>query len=247
MYSAGYDEVHDDEKWFFLTEKQWKIYLAIGELPPQREVKNKNHIIKVMFLCTVARPRFDSNGNCTFDGKIGMWPFIKRVTAERTSCNRPAGAVETKAITSVTKPVFRNMMLTKVIPAIVAKWPRSRSREPPTVYIQQDNCRVHFDEADEQWMEVSTKTKTIKLLLKDQLPMSPDCNKLDLCLFGSLQSLQFQQKPATNIDELVANYQAAFNQYDPVKLNRAWLTGMGCMEQILLELSKEATTIPFPT
>jgi hypothetical protein len=40
-----------------------------------------------MFLCALARPRFDDNGNCTFDGKIGMWPFVEKVEAQRRSDN----------------------------------------------------------------------------------------------------------------------------------------------------------------
>jgi hypothetical protein len=62
---------------FFLTEKQESIYLVDGELEPERRVQNKAHITKVMFLTAVARPRFDANGVCTFDSKIGMWPFVK--------------------------------------------------------------------------------------------------------------------------------------------------------------------------
>ena len=93
------NEIHVDEKWFFLTEKQQKIYLTEGETQgPERHTKHKNHITKVMFLTAVAKPRFDEAGNCTFDGKIGMWPFVKRVAAQRTSNNRVRGTMETKAI-----------------------------------------------------------------------------------------------------------------------------------------------------
>jgi hypothetical protein len=33
----------------------------------------------VMFLTAVAKPRYDDEGNCTFDGKIGIWPFVRKV------------------------------------------------------------------------------------------------------------------------------------------------------------------------
>jgi len=36
-------------------------------------VKSKNFIEKVMFIAVVTRPRYDANGNCTFDGKIGIF------------------------------------------------------------------------------------------------------------------------------------------------------------------------------
>lgn len=39
-----------------------------------------------MFLCAVARPRFNEHGYCTFDGKIGVW--AKAILAARSSQNR---------------------------------------------------------------------------------------------------------------------------------------------------------------
>ena len=33
---------------------------------------DKNAIGKVMFLTAVAKPRYDNQGNCTFDGKLGI-------------------------------------------------------------------------------------------------------------------------------------------------------------------------------
>jgi hypothetical protein len=77
-YDPSYYNVHVDEKWFFITEIHQSTYLVEGEQGPQRSVRNKQHITKVMFLCAVARPRFDENGACTFNGKIGMWPIITR-------------------------------------------------------------------------------------------------------------------------------------------------------------------------
>jgi hypothetical protein len=38
-----------------------------------------------MFLAAVARPRFDAEGVCTLDGKIGMFPFVERVAVQQTS------------------------------------------------------------------------------------------------------------------------------------------------------------------
>ena len=61
----------------FLTEEQMRIYMAPGEAAPVRVCMNKNHLVKVMFLSAIARPRYDVNGVCTFDGKIGMWPLIE--------------------------------------------------------------------------------------------------------------------------------------------------------------------------
>jgi transposase-like protein len=86
-FQDSFDEIHLDEKWFFLTQESQRVYLARGEAPPERKTKHKNHILKVMFLAAVARPRFNDRGECTFDGKIGIWPFVTKVRAQRSSAN----------------------------------------------------------------------------------------------------------------------------------------------------------------
>ena len=82
QYDHCYQSVHvDHEKWFFNTEKVLCLYIARREEVPTRRCQNRDHLIKVMFLAAVARPRFDADGVCTFDGKIGMFPFIESVAA----------------------------------------------------------------------------------------------------------------------------------------------------------------------
>jgi hypothetical protein len=86
-----YNVVYIDEKWFYRTRRNQKYYLANDEERPQRAVKSKNFIEKVMFLAVVTRPRFDENGHCTFDGKLGIFPFVTLEPAKRWSPNRDAG------------------------------------------------------------------------------------------------------------------------------------------------------------
>ena len=78
--------------------KSLKLYLTEGKIPPAQRIRHKDHIDKVMFLSAVARPRYDKNGICTFDGKIGIWPFTKQVAAQQTSINRPGGTMETVCV-----------------------------------------------------------------------------------------------------------------------------------------------------
>ena len=60
IYYDDYDDtVFIDEKWFFISEKDLLMYLTEDEEPPERFCKHKNHILKVMFICAVARPRYD--------------------------------------------------------------------------------------------------------------------------------------------------------------------------------------------
>ncbi|XP_047331134.1 uncharacterized protein LOC124934655 [Impatiens glandulifera] len=103
--------VHIDEKWFYLTKTAQNFYLSPDEPDPYMSCQNKNYIIKVMFLCAVCRTIYDSQGLCIFYGKIGMYPFIEQVPAQRSSVNRAAGTLETKAITSITREVMKDYMI----------------------------------------------------------------------------------------------------------------------------------------
>jgi hypothetical protein len=105
LYDDYDQSIHVDEKWFFITEKALRLYIAPGEIVPQRRCQKKDHILKVMFLAAVACPRFNAQGECTFDGKSGIFPFVERVAAQRGSRNRPRGHIETKLL-----PVKKNNM-----------------------------------------------------------------------------------------------------------------------------------------
>jgi hypothetical protein len=67
-----------EKKWYNTTSKYKKYYMLPGEDDPHRTVRNKNRIGKVIFLSAVARPIFDDAGNCIFDGKLGVWPFVTK-------------------------------------------------------------------------------------------------------------------------------------------------------------------------
>ena len=91
VFKGLFDFVFIDEKWFNITRKTERYYTVQGEHEPTRTCKNKNYIPKIMLLTALARPRFDFDGNCTFDGKIGCFPFVTYEPAKRSSANRPAG------------------------------------------------------------------------------------------------------------------------------------------------------------
>jgi hypothetical protein len=69
-----------------MTREQLFMYLSIIELEegkvPVRKVAHKSHIVKVVFLAAKARPRYNAEGNCTFDGEIGIWPLIVQELAQ---------------------------------------------------------------------------------------------------------------------------------------------------------------------
>ena len=99
-----------------------------------------------MFLCIMARPRFNSNDNETFDGKIGIFPFFTKEPTKRRCANEDAGTMGTKPISSINKQVSKHFLIDHVLAAIKAKWPIGDRGE--TIFIQQDNAPCHIDEDD---------------------------------------------------------------------------------------------------
>ena len=129
-FADRFNIVHIDEKWFDLSKKTETYYMLTDEEEPHRTCKSKSFITKVMFLVAVARPRFDGEGNVTFSGKIGIYPFVTKEPAKRSSVNRVAGTLETKAMTSVKRDTIRSFLTQKVLPDIRAKWPREDIDKP---------------------------------------------------------------------------------------------------------------------
>lgn len=250
VFQPGYLDVHVDEKWFEISQRNKRIYLVPGEEAPLRTCKHKSHIMKVMFLAATARPRFDAAGNCVFDGKIGIWPFVAKKRAERSSVNRPAGTMETKNV-SVTKEVYHRMLIDNVVPAIRAKWPADDRR--CVVRLQQDNAPSHRQckkkKDDEPWVAeletlMSDPQHRVRIAIKEQPPNSPDTNINDLGFFASLQSVSWTQTPATTMDGLIDNVKKAFDEYKPDCLNRIWLTHQAILNEILASNGSNNYSIP---
>jgi hypothetical protein len=140
---------HVDKKWFLITQQQHLSYLVAGEEPPKRNVRNKFHKTKVMFLCAVARPRFDSIGTCK---KIEMWLFVKKEPALRNSANYTRDTIKTKT-SNVTYCAYLEYMLDKVILAIKARLPRDHETKV-TINMQHDNAPSHFRNTDPRWLQL---------------------------------------------------------------------------------------------
>ncbi|KAI5386953.1 hypothetical protein KIW84_073192 [Lathyrus oleraceus] len=187
MFKSMHNIIHIDEKWFYMTKKSENYYLLPEEDEPHRTCKSKNFIAKVMFLVALTRPRFDSQGNEIFSGKIGIFPFVTQEPAKRTSANRVAGTMETKAITSVNRDVIRSFLIEKVLPAIKEKWPRD-DLGTSTIFIQQDNARTHINHDDQEFIQEATRDG-FDIRLMCQPANSPDLNVLDLGFFSAIQSL----------------------------------------------------------
>ena len=240
-YDDFYDTVFLDEKWFFISEKELLMYLTEGEEPPDRFCKHKSHILKVMFLCAVARPRFDEEGNEIFDGKIGIWPFVEEVTAVRNSKNREAGEIELKNV-PVTKELYVQYVCEKVVPKIKEKFLAIDPRKKD-IKVQHDNAKTHHHEQDPDWAAVS-KAGNWNMTLAAQPPNSPDKNILDLGFFRALQSNQWNHGFASNTAELIAQVERAFLVYPSKKLACTFVTLQSVLDETLKNNGRNNYKIP---
>ncbi|GJT87222.1 hypothetical protein Tco_1068939 [Tanacetum coccineum] len=145
-----YNIIHIDEKRFYMSRPTKRYYLVPSEDDSLRTCKSKKFITKVMFLAAVARPRYDSLGNETFSGKIGIFPLTTLEPAKRSSKNRLTGTLETKPILSVTKDVTRSWLIQKVLPAIRSTWPQGHMGP---IFIQQDNAKPHINVDDVEFLQ----------------------------------------------------------------------------------------------
>ena len=164
-----------------------------------------------------------------FDGKLGIWPFTKETVAVRSSRNRPKGAPVTKNMESVTRDVYREFLLTRVIPTIKDKWPKESRGE--AIFIQQDNATPHILLDDPEVVEACTADGwNIQMIC--QPPNSPDLNVLDLGFFASIQALQYRAE-CKNIQELLREVDAAFHALPVETLDDVFLTLQKVLECIM--------------
>ncbi|ETV78628.1 hypothetical protein H257_08120 [Aphanomyces astaci] len=112
----------------------------------------------------------------------------KSEPAKRTSRNRPAGHPVMKPVT-VTRVVYRCILVNNVIPAIRAKWPSA----PTTVKILQNNAKPHVLVTDPV-VEAACRQDGWSMSLVCQPPNSPDLNVLDVEFFRAMQSLQAEHR-----------------------------------------------------
>ncbi|KAG6948766.1 hypothetical protein JG688_00014964 [Phytophthora aleatoria] len=171
------------------------------EIPP-RSCRSKNFIPKTMFVAAAARP---SKGR--WNGKIGLWPFTEQYEAKKKSRYIDKGKLCTRNIETVNRDVSRSYLIRYVISAIKTSWPRGWDRRR-SILIQQDNAKPHVPVNDPGVVGAGTADGwNIRMIF--QPVNSPDLNCLDLGLFASLQSLQYDEL-CNNIDELIQAEELAY-------------------------------------
>ena len=76
--------------------------------------------VKVIFLAADTRPRFNKNGCCTFDVKLGIWPDTFQERVKHSPCNEPARKFEIKNLV-VNREVYTKFLFEKVYPTVREK------------------------------------------------------------------------------------------------------------------------------
>ena len=219
------DLIHINKKWFYLTKDGQCFIIAVDEAEPYRHVQHKSFLMKIMFLCVVARPRYNTNKNTWFDGKIGIWPVGKWEPAKQSSKKCAKGTPVWKN-QCITRDVYWEYLIQKLLPAIKQRWPTSNGR----IRLQQDSAKSHILEDDEEFKEAVDEIG-LNLTVYTQSPNSPDTNILDLGFFRAIQS--FNDDCPANEEELIKLVENAYGEYPLHKLNHVWLTLQSCLNMII--------------
>ena len=174
-------------------------------------------------------PRFNPSANSWWDRKLGIWPIGDWELAKCKPKNRPRGTLVWKNEV-VTKEVYRELLISKLLPAIIEKWPQT-DRLSRKIYIQQDGAKSHIGEDDKEFKDTLAE-QDIKMELYTQVANSPDVNLLDLGFFQAIQS--FNNVVPKNEEELIHMVSVAYDNYPRDKLNHTWLTLQSVFNQIIL-------------
>ena len=131
----------------------------------------------------------------------------------------------------VMKEVYRDLLIRKLIPAILEKWP-TRDRNSRKIFIKQDGAKNHIHEDDKLFND-ALEENGVNAELYMQSANSPDVNLLDLGFFRAIQS--FKDAVPRNEEELIEAVSEAYGKYPREKINRTWLTLQCCFNQMLVK------------
>ena len=81
----------------------------------------------------------------------------------------------------MTKEVYRELLISKLLPVIVEKWPRM-DRLSRKIWIQQDGAKSHINTDDVEFKE-TIQDQELNVGLYTQTVNSPDVDLLDLGFF----------------------------------------------------------------
>jgi hypothetical protein len=233
-YDPQYDTIYLDEKWFYECPVKRRFYLCNDEAVPEKYRRSKNHLTKVMFISAVARPwktadptaaatvQVSEDTDWYFNGKVGLFPLVDYKTQQRTTQVRARGDMYPVTL-SLTGDVYSNYIINIILPDVAKKCPpEMKSKEIKLIH---DNATPH-SKIDMQKFNEKCAILGINATINYQPPQSPDLNINDLSFFASVQSLYYKQTEVqiTSIETLIEAMDYTYAQFNPIKLNRAYLT-----------------------
>ena len=226
------NEIHIDESWFYIRNEQTKLRLTPDtKLPDVPTTVSKGFITKVMFIVAMARPRKLESGEW-FDGKIGLWPVVKRVLAKRNSKNRAKGDECIQEV-SVTAESYREFMVKEggIFDAIKEKMPWMKGKP---IIIQHDGAKPHDGNGNKDFLNDEGCKEGWNISIVTQPPQSPDLNILDLGFFNGLKKrIHGDYAMAKNRDELMEGVRKAYEAYPRESLDHIWAHLFDCYQEIL--------------
>lgn len=231
-----------DEKWFDFYRKTEKIKKrkCDPDLPPKM-TQSKTHIRKLMFLAALGLPQYTPNGDY-FDGLVFIEPFIVQQQAKRRSRNRPAGTLEIKP-KNVDSDTFQLMVLkvNGLLDAIKAKTTGMNVK----IIVQQDNATPHVGKHTREIINMAALNRGLDIYFVNQPAQSPDLNRLDLCLFHSLnKQRELIKRRCNNYEELIETVRQAFVDYSDDRLKRVYGLQFVVYREILKSHGKSGFRIP---
>src|SRR5688572_20992381 len=145
------------------------------------------------------------------------------------------GTLEWKSL-QMTKERYAEMLVTKLIPAIMVKWPRKYDHHGclfhQVITLQHNNAKAHVSQ--EEFVEYTKNYyfpgSTFKTLF--QPSNLPDLNILDLAFFCSLER-EYQKKKSSSLDDLHKHLLVTYWDYSCVKIQSAFMTLKALMNQII--------------
>ena len=219
-----------DEKWFFVVRCRGWVWILPDHMDPDTcrrlPVQSKRYITKVMFLTAVARPIFDSDGKCIFDGKVGMWRVCdyaqrkRNYTGKRLQYKEGDWYVKDASMGAVKYVEMVTELLLPAIEAIRVKyWVPLANGSPFVITVQHDGAPGHRADGIER--SLNAAFAAIGAVFRRQPPKSPDANMLDMCVFNSLEATVSEFHYATKA-ELCAAVWEAWVRLCPNKLEKMW-------------------------
>ena len=211
------NDVHVDEKWFFLIFEKGVLLMLPGDELPPTYAQHKNNILKVMFLCAVAKPQLRPDGT-RMNGLICCIPFTEMVPAQRNSVNRPKGTLEEKPV-NVTADAYRKALRT-VLTEIRRRlfWKKSEK-----ITIRQDGAKPHTAGDNMEYFAVQGQLYGWNIVVDTQCAQSPDVNLLDIGVFRSMQSRSEEYRVESNsVADLVARVKKTFDTFPWQTLDNCW-------------------------